>query len=55
MLDRVVEHERLPYAPFPNALADPETAAGRNDQWQVRDKPDVGHARMWRDARPWRE
>ena len=50
MFDRVVEREWLADDPRPDLAADPETAALRNDQRQVDDRPRVGDAGMRWDA-----
>ena len=48
MLDRVVERPGLADLPLPGLAADPEGAAGRHDQRQMDDRPDVADAGMGR-------
>ena len=50
MFDRVVEREWLADDPRPDLSPDPETAALRNDQRQVDNRPRIGDAGMRWDA-----
>src|ERR1700694_2549432 len=52
VLDRVVEYKGLPWMPLALFGADPEAAAGRDDQRQMYDEARVADACMRRDPRP---